>query len=118
MDGNNKEDMKALLDEFYKSVGEWRKSSPEEMGAFMDFLAKVERPKSLDTKTKELIAVALSVEAHCKWCIAFHTDGAFKAGATEDEIRESAWVAVLMGGGPSLSYMQLVEAALVQLKKK
>ena len=67
---------------------------------------------SSDKKVKELIAVALSVNAHCPWCISYHVNEALKAGATPDEIREAAWVAVLMGGGPNLSYMILVEKAL------
>ncbi len=113
-DGENS--MKQLLDQFYRSVGVWKENSPGEMERFMEFMDAVEKPSKLNTKTKELIAVALSVAAHCQWCIAFHTQGAFKAGASEEEIRESAWVAVLMGGGPGLSYMQLVEQAINEFK--
>lgn len=46
---------------------------------------------------KELIAIALSVMAQCQWCISFHVSSALRAGAKPEEIREVAWVAVLMG---------------------
>ncbi|HBK57937.1 MAG TPA: carboxymuconolactone decarboxylase family protein, partial [Spirochaetaceae bacterium] len=41
---------------------------------------------------------------------------ALEAGATEEEILEAAWVAVLMGGGPALMHAGLVLEALKDLK--
>jgi len=105
-------DMKELLNELFNYVKYWGEVSPDQINAFINLLEKVETPKALDKKVKELIAVALSVNAHCPWCIAYHVSEALKAGAIPDEIREAAWVAVLMGGGPNLSYMILVERAL------
>jgi AhpD family alkylhydroperoxidase len=113
---SEKEDMKGLLDEFYASLGNWQKTSPNEIGKFLELLEAVEKPGALDKKTKEIIAVALSVESHCPWCVSYHVKAAFDSGASEQEIRESGWVAVLMGGGPSLSFMQLVEAAIEDFK--
>lgn len=105
-------DMKSLLEEFHEYVKHWKNVAPEQIDAFLNLLMKVESPKALDKKVKELIAVALSVNAHCPWCISYHVNEALKAGASPEEIREAAWVAVLMGGGPNLSYMILVEKAL------
>jgi AhpD family alkylhydroperoxidase len=59
---------------------------------------------ALDKKTKELIALALSVAARCDPCIAFHTQTLAKLGATRQEVDETLGVAVYMGGGPSLMY--------------
>lgn len=42
-------------------------------------------------------------------------NAALEAGATEDEIIESAWMAVLMGGGPALMHAGLVLDALRDL---
>jgi AhpD family alkylhydroperoxidase len=58
----------------------------------------------LDTKTKELIALAIGVSKLCDGCIAHHTAGALKAGAGRDEIIEALGVAIMMGGGPSVVY--------------
>ncbi|MCD6084193.1 MAG: carboxymuconolactone decarboxylase family protein [Desulfurococcales archaeon] len=109
--------LKERLKEFSESLEEWGKTSPKQVKAFMDLVHVVEGPGALDTKTKELISIALSIAAHCEWCIAFHVKNALDAGATPEEIREASWVAVLMGGGPSLAYMQLVEKALKEYKE-
>ena len=58
----------------------------------------------LDGKTKELIAAALGLAARCEYCIAHHVHGALKAGATREELIETAFATIGMGGGPSLTY--------------
>lgn len=59
---------------------------------------------ALDPRTKELIAVALSVGSRCDPCIAFHVPAAIRHGATREQIMEVLAVSVMMGGGPSLMY--------------
>jgi AhpD family alkylhydroperoxidase len=59
---------------------------------------------ALARKTKELIALALGVAAHCDACLGFHLRTLIKLGATRVEIEEALGVAVYMGGGPSLMY--------------
>jgi AhpD family alkylhydroperoxidase len=56
---------------------------------------------ALDRKTKELMALAISIVQHCDGCIAAHASGAASAGATEAEVAESIGVAILMAGGPA-----------------
>lgn len=58
----------------------------------------------LDPKTKELIALALGVAAHCDACIGFHVRALLNAGTTRQELAEALGMAVYMGGGPSLMY--------------
>jgi AhpD family alkylhydroperoxidase len=58
----------------------------------------------LDAKTKELIALALSVAARCDPCIGFHTKALVRLGATRQELDETLGVTTYMGGGPSLMY--------------
>ena len=65
----------------------------------------------LDTKTKELIALAISVAIRCDGCVAFHAQAAVKQGATREEVMETMGMALYMGAGPSLMYAaQAVEA--------
>ena len=59
---------------------------------------------ALDTKTKELIALAISITDGCDDCIAHHVHDAIGAGATRDEIVDALGVAILMGGGPGMIY--------------
>jgi AhpD family alkylhydroperoxidase len=58
----------------------------------------------LDAKTKELIAAAIGLSVHCKYCIVHHVHAALKAGATREELIEAAFTAIGMNGGPSLTY--------------
>lgn len=59
---------------------------------------------ALDTKTKELIALAIGVSSRCDGCIASHARGAVKAGATKQEAAEAIGVTFLMTGGPGTVY--------------
>lgn len=70
----------------------------------------------LGEKYKELINIALAIVQECEWCIAHHVNRALEAGATEDEILEAAWMAVLMGGGPALVHVGLVLEAIDEFK--
>ncbi len=112
MRGERMENMKDVLAEANNSLGQFGREYPEQMKAFSGFMGAVEKPGALDRKTKELMCVALSIAAHCQWCIAFHVKGALDAGATKEEIMESCFVATLMGGGPSLMYVQAAVKAL------
>ncbi len=81
-----------------------RTSTPEVMKAFGDLGRAATAEGALDKKTKELIALALSVAVRCDPCIGFHTQTLVKLGATRQEVDETLGVAVYMGGGPSLMY--------------
>jgi len=88
-----------------------RKGTPEAMKAFGDLGRAATSPGVLDGKTKELIALALSVAARCDPCIAFHMQALVKLGATRQEVDETLAVATYMGGGPSLMYAASASAA-------
>jgi len=109
--------MEATLKEVHDIVGKMGEEYPKLAGPFMVFLRRVEEQGVLDTKTKELISVALSVACKCKWCIAFHTKNALDAGATKDEIIEACYVAILMAGGPAFMYTRLVLDAIEEFTK-
>jgi AhpD family alkylhydroperoxidase len=84
---------------------------PEIQQKFMDFNKAVLSEGKLSVKTKELIAIALSL-GNCEWCITYHTRMALSNGATEEEIMEAAYVAVLMAGAPALMHVQILKDAL------
>jgi len=62
------------------------------------------RQGALDGKTKELIAIAISVAIRCDDCIAFHVKAAVDHGATREEILETLGMTIYMGAGPSAMY--------------
>lgn len=49
----------------------------------------------LDSKTKELIGVAVAAQIPCRFCVAFHTESARMNGASDDELKEAIAVAAL-----------------------
>ena len=80
------------------------KTFPQCTAAFSGLGAAALKPGALDLKTKELIASALGLAARCDYCIVHHVHEAYKAGATRQELLETACVATFMGGGPNLTY--------------
>jgi AhpD family alkylhydroperoxidase len=95
---------RALTQAVSTELASLRTSTPEVMKAFGDLGRAATADGALDKKTKELIALALSVAARCDPCIGFHTQALAKLGATRQEVDETLGVAVYMGGGPSLMY--------------
>lgn len=83
---------------------ELRKLIPETVTAFGGLSKAAQTQGSLDKKTKELLALAISVAIRCEGCVAYHARGASRTGATRQEVAETLGVAIQMGGGPSMNY--------------
>lgn len=102
---------RALTQQTSTRLASLRSSTPETMKAFSELGRAATAPGVLDAKTKELLALALSVAARCEPCIGFHTQALAKLGATRQEIDETLAVCTYMGGGPSLMYAASAVAA-------
>ncbi len=85
-------------------MGKLGKEIPNTMAGFTRLHGAASHPGVLDTRTKELLALAIGITVRCNGCIAFHIHDALEAGATRQEILETISVAVLMGGGPAVVY--------------
>ncbi len=92
-------------------LGKLRTEIPETLQAFHALGKAASAEGALDKKTKELIAVALSVAARCDPCVGFHLQALVKLGATRAELADVLAMAVYMGGGPSLMYAAKASAA-------
>jgi AhpD family alkylhydroperoxidase len=77
---------------------------PGPMTGFARLHKKAIEDGALGRKTKELMALGISVAVRCEGCIAYHTHDAIAAGATRQELLETIGVAILMGGGPAAMY--------------
>ncbi len=97
-------DYPELARDLSKAIGGLRQGIPETMKGFSALAAAATAEGALDTKTKELIATAISVAVRCDGCIAFHVKAAVKAGSSREEMLEMLGMAVYMGGGPSMVY--------------
>ncbi len=85
-------------------VGLLQRGAPDTMKAFGALSTAATASKALDTKTKELMALAIGIAAHCDGCLAYHTKMAHQHGATREEVPETASLAIYMGGGPAAVY--------------
>jgi AhpD family alkylhydroperoxidase len=58
----------------------------------------------LTKKTKELIAVGISVVINCESCMQWHIEQAAEAGASKQQVLEAIEVSIEMGGGPATAH--------------
>ena len=63
--------------------------------ALKDFYAL--RPKSLDAKTAELLALAAAAASGADKCLKVHMAAASRAGASQDEILDAVFIAAIIG---------------------
>jgi len=110
--------MREAMRDVKRAMGELSKQVPEEMAGFTEFMGTVLKPGKLDLKTKELIALGMGLTSRCKYCIGIHTQKALAAGATPEEMWEVATVAVMMGGGPAMTYVAELQKALGEFGPK
>ena len=90
-----------------------RSDIPDVMKGFSEMARAATREGALDKKTKELVALALGVAAHCDACIGFHIQALVKLGASKAEVEEALEMAIYMGGGPSVMYSGARPGALI-----
>ena len=96
--------VRQMLNDFVGGLENLGQTNGQMVEAFMGLLGASYEPKAIDLKTKELISVAIGCYNRCEYCIVYHTYKAFEAGATKEEILETAMVSVAFGGGPSMAY--------------
>ena len=106
------------LKKFEKNSALLTSEQPALMEAFWNVHKIATTAGALDTKTKELIALAISVAVHCDDCIAHHVNDALVAGATKEDISDALGVAVLMGGGASVVYATHALEALDEFSER
>jgi len=87
-------DWPAMAAELSSAIKEVRLGSPEVMKNFSAMATAATAGGALDTKTKELLAMAIAVAIRCDGCIAFHAKAALQNGATREEIMETMGLAI------------------------
>ena len=71
---------------------------PGPMSGFARLHKKTMEAGAMDTKTKEMMALSISIVVGCEGCISYHAHDAIAAGATRQELMETICVGLLMGG--------------------
>lgn len=107
---------KTVLDGLRPLHGELRRQIPDAYEGFRALDRAAFHAGALDTKTKQLIALAIAVMERCDGCIASHAQSAARAGATREEAAEAIGVTFAMGGGPSTIYGPRAYAAFCEFR--
>lgn len=92
--------------------------APDTLKAFQAFSKQVFADGALPARTKQLIAVAVAHVTQCPYCIKGHTQGALRAGASEQEIMEAIWVAAEMRAGGAYAHSNLALDTINEVKAK
>src|SRR5690242_9014293 len=111
-------DWQAMAAELTGDIRSLRAGAPEVMKGFSALAQAALKSGALDTRTKELIALAIAVATRCDGCIAFHAEAAMKQGASREQVLETMGMAVYMGAGPSVMYAAQALAAFDQFSAR
>jgi len=95
---------RAITAEVSASLAKLRADIPDTTRGFSALAQAATRDGTLDKKTKELIAMALSVASRCDPCVGFHAEALVKLGCSRAEFEDMLGMCIYMGGGPSLMY--------------
>ena len=82
--------------------------APTEAKAFLAFNhACARQDGAIPLKYRELIALAVALTTQCAYCLDVHSEAAAKAGATREELAETAMVAAAVRAGGTLAHALL-----------
>lgn len=90
-----------IVDKRKRAHARLAKSGSRVYKAFLEMEEAAFSDGALPKKTKELIAVGISVVIDCESCMQWHIEQASNANATEAEVLEAVEVGIEMGGGPA-----------------
>ena len=110
-------DYRAITSNISAGMARLRADIPDTMKGFSAMALSASKAGALDAKTKELIALGISIAAHCDGCIGFHMKSLVRLGATRAEVEEALGMAIYMGGGPSVMYAAEAIAAYDQFSE-
>lgn len=111
-------DWPALAASLSEPLKQLRGGAPDVMKSFSALARAATEPQALDKKSKELIALAISVAIRCEPCITFHAEAAVKMGATREEVNETVGMAIYMGAGPAVMYAAKAVEAFDQYQRR
>ena len=76
--------------------------APEAWAAFQALDSAALADGAIPKKYKELIALAVAMTTQCPYCLEIHKGAAVAAGATEEELSETAFVAAALRAGAAV----------------
>ncbi|WP_034995205.1 carboxymuconolactone decarboxylase family protein [Beijerinckia mobilis] len=80
------------------------KNAPSAWEGYLAFDKAAMAEGAIPVKYKELIALAVALTTQCPYCLEVHKKGAEKAGATQQEIAETVFIAMALRAGAALTH--------------
>jgi AhpD family alkylhydroperoxidase len=87
-----------------EKLSAFSKAVPEAMASFQAFDKAALADGAIPKKYKELMAVAVGLTTQCPYCIDVHRKAALNAGATEQELAETTFVAAALRAGGAVAH--------------
>jgi AhpD family alkylhydroperoxidase len=106
-------DLLGTLKRSYNRLGD---TNPKMLEAYRSVAAAQGSNGALDSKTLELISMAVAVTTRCDGCISSHAAAAAKAGATEAEMSDALGVAIALNAGAAYVYSLRAMEAFSEFK--
>ena len=98
-------DWKKLTADTKQLFSKFQKETPATFEGFGVMGKDAKKNGHLSEKTKEFIALGISVAVRCESCIGLHVEHLVRLGATREELVEALSMSSYMGGGPSITYV-------------
>ena len=108
-------DWKKLTTDTKHLFAKFQKETPGTFEGFGVMGKEAKKDGHLSEKTKEFIALGISVAVRCESCIGLHVEHLVRLGATREELVEALSMSSYMGGGPSITYSAKALEAFDQL---
>ena len=90
-----------LQDDLREPYRALRAAIPDVMAGYATLHSAAFGEGALSAKTKELIALAISITRECDGCVAAHARACARRGAAAEEVAEMIGVTIAMNGGPA-----------------
>lgn len=87
-----------------QKIANLKENAPEAMAGFLALDEAALKEGAIPKKYKELMALAVALTTQCGYCLEVHRKAALKAGATEEELAETTFVAVALRAGAALTH--------------
>jgi len=87
-----------------KNLQKLDEGAPEGMKAFWAFDKAAFQDGAISELNKQLIAIGVALTTQCPYCIEIHMQAARKAGATDEQLAETAVVAAAIRAGGAITH--------------
>ena len=87
-----------------KLLASMKELAPAEFKGFVELDSIVGKEGKIPVKYRELMALAVAFTTQCPYCLDVHTRKAKRAGATREEVVETAFIAAALRAGAAVTH--------------